>query len=224
MFLSRTIVGLGEKRREMGTSARNQLVMNPKSTIWGFKHLIGRSFSDPFIKRERQGLPYDVVETGRDGLGIKVGAIDNLETPQLTFSVAFVNSPPPPPPNVMFASPQVLISLRCSPASGTRWRSSPDLLSRASHGHVPHIPQESSRELPGEASRRLRHFCETTPIATPTSVEDHLFSPQVPSFYTDRQRRALLDASTIAGLTCLRLMNDTTAGIGGSLAHCSFFP
>ena len=111
MFLSRTIVGLGEKRREMGTSARNQLVMNPKSTIWGFKHLIGRSFSDPFIKRERQGLPYDVVETGRDGLGIKVGAIDNLETLQLTFSVSFVNSPPPPPPIVMFASPQVLISL-----------------------------------------------------------------------------------------------------------------
>ena len=35
---------------------------------------------------------------------------------------------------------------------------------------------------------------------------------QVPSFYTDRQRRALLDASSIAGLTCLRLMNDTTAG------------
>jgi molecular chaperone DnaK (HSP70) len=31
-----------------------------------------------------------------------------------------------------------------------------------------------------------------------------------------------LDASTIAGLTCLRLMNDTTAGIEGS--HCSFFP
>ena len=35
---------------------------------------------------------------------------------------------------------------------------------------------------------------------------------QVPSYFTDAQRRALLDASNIAGLNCLRLMNDTTAG------------
>ena len=34
---------------------------------------------------------------------------------------------------------------------------------------------------------------------------------QVPSYFNDAQRRALLDASTIAGLNCLRLFNDTTA-------------
>lgn len=33
----------------------------------------------------------------------------------------------------------------------------------------------------------------------------------VPVWYTDAQRRALLDASEIAGLKCLRLINDTTA-------------
>ncbi|XP_063729386.1 heat shock 70 kDa protein 4-like [Symsagittifera roscoffensis] len=33
----------------------------------------------------------------------------------------------------------------------------------------------------------------------------------VPTFYTDIERRALLDASRIAELNCLRLMNDTTA-------------
>lgn len=33
----------------------------------------------------------------------------------------------------------------------------------------------------------------------------------VPSWFTDVQRRALLDASEIAGLKCLRLINDTTA-------------
>lgn len=66
------MVGLGEKRRAMGTSARNQLVMNPKSTVWGFKHLVGRAFSDPFVQRERQRVPYDIQETGKDGVGIKV--------------------------------------------------------------------------------------------------------------------------------------------------------
>ncbi len=35
---------------------------------------------------------------------------------------------------------------------------------------------------------------------------------QVPSYFTDAQRRAMLDAASIAGLNCLRLMNDTTAG------------
>ena len=35
---------------------------------------------------------------------------------------------------------------------------------------------------------------------------------QVPCYYTDIQRRAMLDAVSMAGLNCLRLMNDTTAG------------
>ncbi|VDM26338.1 unnamed protein product, partial [Hydatigera taeniaeformis] len=33
----------------------------------------------------------------------------------------------------------------------------------------------------------------------------------VPSYYTDRERRAFLDASRIAGLNCMRLVNETTA-------------
>ena len=67
------MVGLGEKQRAMGTSARNQLVMNPRSTLWGFKHFLGRKFSKPFIQGERKKLPYEIVERGNDGVGIKVG-------------------------------------------------------------------------------------------------------------------------------------------------------
>ncbi|MEQ2177714.1 hypothetical protein GOODEAATRI_006453, partial [Goodea atripinnis] len=33
----------------------------------------------------------------------------------------------------------------------------------------------------------------------------------VPSFFTDAERRSVLDATQIAGLNCLRLINDTTA-------------
>lgn len=57
----------------MGTSARNQLVMNPRSTLWGFKHFLARKFSEPFIQEERKKLPYEIVERGNDGVGIKVG-------------------------------------------------------------------------------------------------------------------------------------------------------
>ncbi|VCW76221.1 unnamed protein product, partial [Gulo gulo] len=34
----------------------------------------------------------------------------------------------------------------------------------------------------------------------------------VPSFFTDAERRSVLDAAQIVGLNCLRLMNDMTAG------------
>jgi len=35
---------------------------------------------------------------------------------------------------------------------------------------------------------------------------------KVPCFYTDSERRSVIDAAQIAGLNCLRLMNETTAG------------
>lgn len=38
------------------------------------------------------------------------------------------------------------------------------------------------------------------------------FLSQVPSFFTDAERRSVFDATQIAGLNCLRLINDTTAG------------
>jgi len=37
-------------------------------------------------------------------------------------------------------------------------------------------------------------------------------SSQVPSYFTDVERRSVMDAAQVAGLNCLRLMNETTAG------------
>eukprot|EP00324_Dicrateria_rotunda_P004601 CAMPEP_0206162974 /NCGR_PEP_ID=MMETSP1474-20131121/11129_1 /ASSEMBLY_ACC=CAM_ASM_001110 /TAXON_ID=97495 /ORGANISM="Imantonia sp., Strain RCC918" /LENGTH=537 /DNA_ID=CAMNT_0053565377 /DNA_START=13 /DNA_END=1622 /DNA_ORIENTATION=- len=42
-----------------------------------------------------------------------------------------------------------------------------------------------------------------------TPVVDAVIS--VPAYFTDAERRAMLDAANICGLNCLRLMNDTTA-------------
>jgi heat shock protein 4 len=33
-----------------------------------------------------------------------------------------------------------------------------------------------------------------------------------PGWFTDRQRRAILSAADVAGLNCLKVINDTTAG------------
>lgn len=66
------MVGITQKQRLMGTSARNQAVTNFKNTIWGFTPLLGRKFSDPIVKEEIQRVPYQVVEQPNDEIGIKV--------------------------------------------------------------------------------------------------------------------------------------------------------
>jgi len=53
---------------------------------------------------------------------------------------------------------------------------------------------------------KLKEITETN---LKTKVVDVVIS--VPCYYTDQERHAMLDAAQMAGLNCLRLMNDTTA-------------
>lgn len=64
----------------------------------------------------------------------------------------------------------------------------------------------SPEQVMGMLLTKLKLISETE---LSTKVTDCVVS--VPSYYTDRQRRAMLDAVAMAGLNCLRFMNDTTA-------------
>ncbi|XP_013872292.1 heat shock 70 kDa protein 4a isoform X1 [Austrofundulus limnaeus] len=55
----------------------------------------------------------------------------------------------------------------------------------------------------------LTKLKETAESALKKPVVDCVIS--VPSYFTDAERRSVMDAAQIAGLNCLRLMNDTTA-------------
>uniref|UniRef100_A0A8D3D0C9 Heat shock protein 4a n=1 Tax=Scophthalmus maximus TaxID=52904 RepID=A0A8D3D0C9_SCOMX len=55
----------------------------------------------------------------------------------------------------------------------------------------------------------LTKLKETAESAMKKPVADCVIS--VPSYFTDAERRSVMDAAQIAGLNCLRLMNDTTA-------------
>ncbi|XP_062340935.1 heat shock 70 kDa protein 4-like [Osmerus eperlanus] len=55
----------------------------------------------------------------------------------------------------------------------------------------------------------LTKLKETAESALKKPVADCVIS--VPSFFTDAERRSVIDAAQIAGLNCLRLMNETTA-------------
>jgi len=63
---------MGERNRCMGASAKNQLISNVKNTIWGWKKLIGRKFSEHVVKNDIPHLTYEVVESKDGAIGIQV--------------------------------------------------------------------------------------------------------------------------------------------------------
>ena len=57
----------------MGHSAKNQQIQNFKKTIYGFRELLGRRFSDPYVQQEMKTLPFTLVGKKNGSIGIKVG-------------------------------------------------------------------------------------------------------------------------------------------------------
>lgn len=53
-------------KRVVGTVAKRQAIVNPKSTIFSVKRLMGRKLNDPEVQRDLKWLPYNVV-AGKDG-------------------------------------------------------------------------------------------------------------------------------------------------------------
>lgn len=53
----------------VGDVAKRQMVINPKSTIFSIKRLMGRRFKDESVQRDLKWLPYTIKE-GRDGMAV----------------------------------------------------------------------------------------------------------------------------------------------------------
>ncbi|XP_051955603.1 heat shock 70 kDa protein 4-like [Xyrauchen texanus] len=74
---------------------------------------------------------------------------------------------------------------------------------------VMYMEEEKVFSIEQVTAMLLTKLKETAEAALKKPVADCVIS--VPSFYTDAERRSVMDAAQIAGLNCLRLMNDTTA-------------
>lgn len=59
--------------RLVGLLAKRQAITNPKNTIFSVKRLIGRSFNDPEVQRDKAWLPYEIQASSSGGVEVKMG-------------------------------------------------------------------------------------------------------------------------------------------------------
>ena len=64
-------------RIEVGQKAQNQQAGNPKNTFFNVKRLIGRGFMEKEVQRDKEFLPYDIVEGENGRAIINVPMINN---------------------------------------------------------------------------------------------------------------------------------------------------
>lgn len=64
----------------VGEVAKRQMVINPKSTIYSAKRLMGRRYKDESVQRDKELLPYEIAE-GRDGIAV-IKVDGRMFTPQ----------------------------------------------------------------------------------------------------------------------------------------------
>lgn len=60
------------------------MVTNMKNTVFGFKRLLGRKFSDPYVQKELKHFPFKVEARSNDRIGIRVKYLgeDNVYSPE----------------------------------------------------------------------------------------------------------------------------------------------
>lgn len=56
----------------VGDAARDQVTINPANTVYDFKRLIGRKFSDPILQREKRRWPFQLVADHKDRPKVEV--------------------------------------------------------------------------------------------------------------------------------------------------------
>lgn len=64
----------------VGSPAKNQAVTNPEGTIYSVKRLIGRTWSDPEVEKDRKLLPFEMRKADNGGVEVKMG--EKWYTPQ----------------------------------------------------------------------------------------------------------------------------------------------
>ncbi len=67
-----SVVGINEAEVLVGSTARNQAIVNPDSTIYAVKRLIGRRFDDKMVKKDIDLSPFKIVKADNGDAWVEV--------------------------------------------------------------------------------------------------------------------------------------------------------
>ncbi len=67
-----SIVAFTEDERLVGQAAKRQAVTNPENTLFAIKRLIGRRTDDPMVKKDKDMVPYKIVDGGNGDAWVEV--------------------------------------------------------------------------------------------------------------------------------------------------------
>ena len=67
-----SIVGFTDDERLVGQPAKRQAVTNPENTLFAVKRLIGRRIDDPMVEKDKDMVPYSIVDEGNGDAWVKV--------------------------------------------------------------------------------------------------------------------------------------------------------
>merc|ERR1712159_600127 len=140
-----SFVAFTDSERLIGDSAKNQVAMNPKNTVFDAKRLIGRKFSDPQVQHDMKEFSYSIVKGEAEKPMIEV----EFHGEKKKFAAEEISS-------------MVLVKMK-----------------------------EVAEAFWGKDVKNA--------VVT------------VPAYFNDSQRQATKDAAVIAGLNCLRIINEPTA-------------
>ncbi len=76
-----SVVAVDEKGSVLvGSPAKNQAIINPQGTIYSVKRLIGRSWDDPEVQKDKESLPFEMQKAKSGGVEVKMA--DKWYSPQ----------------------------------------------------------------------------------------------------------------------------------------------
>ena len=67
-----SIVGFTDDERLVGQPAKRQAVTNPENTLFAVKRLIGRRIDDPMVEKDKDMVPYSIVDEGNGDAWVEV--------------------------------------------------------------------------------------------------------------------------------------------------------
>lgn len=137
-----SIVSFTKKGKLCGEEAKNQLIDNPKNTIYDIKRLIGRKYSDEYIQNYKEYFTYDI-SNYQDNIIIKTNYLKKIYTPEEISAIILAK----------------IKNMAC------------DYLK--------------------------------------TDIKKAVIT--IPAYFNDSQRQATKNAAKIAGLECVRMLNEPTA-------------